>query len=221
MGRPGGLCPGGFGSWLLAVALFGSGQGPLLLPFLSVSSHFLSSLYCLQSNSLPPHKSKIFSITVTHILYGWFNRFQALVCSNCQSPVIVYRVQKINRLFTSGHPWNNSSTSLLCRNRFIYNIRREHSILKRCYIFLSFVRSLSVEGGRVYIRDWRDKKSSRVDTKRKPVAPGALKTRPCWFHDHHPQRCPLQAEHCAFAHGPDDLRPSTRPLKWIKNDAFL
>ncbi|XP_038587650.1 probable tRNA (uracil-O(2)-)-methyltransferase [Micropterus salmoides] len=78
-----------------------------------------------------------------------------------------------------------------------------------------------VEGGRVYIRDWRDKKSSRVDTKRKPVAPGALKTRPCWFHDHHPQRCPLQAEHCAFAHGPDDLRPSTRPLKWIKNDAFL
>ncbi|XP_071315024.1 probable tRNA (uracil-O(2)-)-methyltransferase isoform X2 [Trachinotus anak] len=77
-----------------------------------------------------------------------------------------------------------------------------------------------VEGGRVYIRDWRDRKSSRADTKRKPVAPGALKTRPCWFHDHHPQGCPLQAEHCAFAHGPDDLRPSTRPLKKIKNDAF-
>ncbi|XP_070849762.1 probable tRNA (uracil-O(2)-)-methyltransferase [Chaetodon trifascialis] len=77
-----------------------------------------------------------------------------------------------------------------------------------------------VEGGRVYIRDWRDRKSSRVDTKRKPVAPGALKTRPCWFHDHHPQRCPLPAEHCAFAHGPDDLRPSTRPLKKIKKAAF-
>ncbi|XP_022616488.1 probable tRNA (uracil-O(2)-)-methyltransferase [Seriola dumerili] len=76
-----------------------------------------------------------------------------------------------------------------------------------------------VEGGRVYIRDWRDRKSSRADTKRKPVAPGALKTRPCWFHTHHPQGCPLQAEHCAFAHGPDDLRPSTRPLKKIKNDA--
>ncbi|KAI3376403.1 hypothetical protein L3Q82_016891, partial [Scortum barcoo] len=77
-----------------------------------------------------------------------------------------------------------------------------------------------VEGGRVYIRDWRDRKPSGTDTKRKPVAPGALKTRPCWFHDHHPQRCPLQAEHCAFAHGPDDLRPSTRPLKKIKNEAF-
>ncbi|XP_029382841.1 putative tRNA (uracil-O(2)-)-methyltransferase isoform X1 [Echeneis naucrates] len=76
-----------------------------------------------------------------------------------------------------------------------------------------------VEGGRVYVRDWRDRKSSRADTKRKPVAPGALKTRPCWFHEHHPQGCPLQAEHCDFAHGPDDLRPSTRPLKKLKNDA--
>ncbi|XP_034712479.1 probable tRNA (uracil-O(2)-)-methyltransferase isoform X1 [Etheostoma cragini] len=77
-----------------------------------------------------------------------------------------------------------------------------------------------VEGGRVYIRDWRDRKSSRVDPKRKPVALGALKTRSCWFYDHHPQRCPLQAQHCAFAHGPDDLRPSTRPLKKMKNDAL-
>ncbi|XP_020484896.1 probable tRNA (uracil-O(2)-)-methyltransferase [Labrus bergylta] len=73
-----------------------------------------------------------------------------------------------------------------------------------------------VEGGRVHIRDWRDKKSSRSDAKKKPIAPGAMKTRPCWFHDHHPQRCPLQAEECPFAHGPDDLRPSTRPLKKMK-----
>ncbi|XP_056298935.1 probable tRNA (uracil-O(2)-)-methyltransferase [Pseudoliparis swirei] len=77
-----------------------------------------------------------------------------------------------------------------------------------------------VEGGRVFIRDWRDRKSSRADTKRKPVAPGAMKTRPCWFYDHHRQRCPLQAEHCAFAHGPDELRPSTRPVKKMRTDAF-
>lgn len=76
-----------------------------------------------------------------------------------------------------------------------------------------------VEGGRVHIRDWRDRKSSRMDTKRRPVASGALKTRPCWFYEHHPQRCPLLAEDCTFAHGPDDLRASTRPLKKIKNDA--
>ncbi|KAM9424614.1 putative tRNA (uracil-O(2)-)-methyltransferase isoform 1-T1 [Pholidichthys leucotaenia] len=77
-----------------------------------------------------------------------------------------------------------------------------------------------VEGGRVYIRDWRDRSSFKVDAKRKPVSPGALKTRLCWFHVHHPQGCPLQADSCAFAHGPDDLRPSTRPLKKIKNEVF-
>lgn len=76
-----------------------------------------------------------------------------------------------------------------------------------------------VQGGRVYLRDWRDRKPSR-DVKRKPAAHGALKTRPCWFHAHHPQGCPLQTEACAFAHGLDDLRPSTRPLKKLKSDAF-
>uniref|UniRef100_A0AAX7UW88 tRNA (uracil-O(2)-)-methyltransferase n=1 Tax=Astatotilapia calliptera TaxID=8154 RepID=A0AAX7UW88_ASTCA len=75
-----------------------------------------------------------------------------------------------------------------------------------------------VEGGRVYIRDWREKMPFRADVKRKPVTPGALKTRLCWFHAHHPQGCPLQAESCAFAHGAHDLRPSTRPLKKIKNE---
>ncbi|XP_034532640.1 probable tRNA (uracil-O(2)-)-methyltransferase [Notolabrus celidotus] len=78
-----------------------------------------------------------------------------------------------------------------------------------------------VEGGRVHIRDWREKRTSKVNMKKKkPIAPGALKTRPCWFYDHHPQRCPLQTDQCHFAHGPDDLRTSTRPLKKIKNDAF-
>ncbi|CAN9509661.1 unnamed protein product [Ophioblennius macclurei] len=77
-----------------------------------------------------------------------------------------------------------------------------------------------VEGGRVHIRDWREEKkksSKRPDSKRKPVAPGALKTRLCWFHANHPQGCPLQAENCAFAHGQDEMRPSTRPLKKMRN----
>ncbi|XP_047242775.1 probable tRNA (uracil-O(2)-)-methyltransferase [Girardinichthys multiradiatus] len=70
-----------------------------------------------------------------------------------------------------------------------------------------------VEGGTVYIRDWRD----RTESRRRPAVPGALKTRLCWFHAHHPQGCPLQEQNCCFAHGADDLRPSTRPLKKLKN----
>ncbi|XP_029944139.1 LOW QUALITY PROTEIN: putative tRNA (uracil-O(2)-)-methyltransferase [Salarias fasciatus] len=75
-----------------------------------------------------------------------------------------------------------------------------------------------VEGGRVSIRDWREKKASstRPDAKRKPPSPPPpLKTRLCWFHLNHPQGCPLLAQHCAFAHGQDELRPST--LKKIRN----
>lgn len=84
---------------------------------------------------------------------------------------------------------------------------------------LPVIPFLLVEGGMVSIRDWRDIKSCRVDSKRKPTAPDALKTRSCWFHEHHPQRCPLPAEQCTFAHGPADLRPSTRPPR-KKNCAF-
>ncbi|KAJ8382933.1 hypothetical protein SKAU_G00037110 [Synaphobranchus kaupii] len=75
-----------------------------------------------------------------------------------------------------------------------------------------------VEKGRVQIRDWRVESGegrSKPQPKRKPS--GAEKTRPCWFHTHHPQGCSLPTMHCAFAHGPDDLRPDTRPLKRHKN----
>ncbi|XP_026209240.1 probable tRNA (uracil-O(2)-)-methyltransferase [Anabas testudineus] len=77
-----------------------------------------------------------------------------------------------------------------------------------------------VEGGMVNIRDWRDRKSFMSVAKGKPVGSGAVKTRLCWFHTHHPQGCPLQTEQCGFAHGPEDLRLSTRPLKKRKTDAF-
>ncbi|XP_046905134.1 probable tRNA (uracil-O(2)-)-methyltransferase [Hypomesus transpacificus] len=82
-----------------------------------------------------------------------------------------------------------------------------------------------VEGGMVHIRDWRTQTyrprghGTPADAKRKPMPPGALKTRACWFHKHHPQGCPRLAEECAFAHGLDDLRASTRPLKKLKTFA--
>ncbi|XP_007255112.3 probable tRNA (uracil-O(2)-)-methyltransferase [Astyanax mexicanus] len=77
-----------------------------------------------------------------------------------------------------------------------------------------------VEGGRVHIRDWRTSAAgqrTRVNLKNKSQISGALKTRECWFHTHHPNGCPLSTEDCLFAHGVDDLRPSTRPLKKFKH----
>lgn len=78
--------------------------------------------------------------------------------------------------------------------------------LTLCFLFLP------VEGGQVHIRDWRTQ-GPQTDLKRKSQIFGALKTRLCWFHTHHPDGCPLSSKDCVFAHGPDDLRPSTRPLK--------
>ncbi|KAF7706293.1 probable tRNA (uracil-O(2)-)-methyltransferase [Silurus meridionalis] len=69
-----------------------------------------------------------------------------------------------------------------------------------------------VVGGQVHIRDWRTR-STQTDPKRKSQISAALKTRLCWFHTHHPDGCPLSNKDCVFAHGADDLCPSTRPLK--------
>ncbi|TRZ00906.1 hypothetical protein DNTS_001089 [Danionella cerebrum] len=78
-----------------------------------------------------------------------------------------------------------------------------------------------VEGGWVFIRDWRTNapgQSSRGTSKCKPPPLGALKTRLCWFHTHHPNGCPLPSQECAFAHGETELRPSTKPRKKLEHD---
>uniref|UniRef100_A0A669B487 tRNA (uracil-O(2)-)-methyltransferase n=1 Tax=Oreochromis niloticus TaxID=8128 RepID=A0A669B487_ORENI len=124
----------------------------------------------------------------------------------------------------SCHDWNQGGSLSVSEVAGLLGQETLRLLKKECGGLQTLLRNnhqvFRVEGGRVYIRDWRERKPFRADAKRKPVAPGALKTRLCWFHAQHPQGCPLQAENCAFAHGADDLRPSTRPLKKIKNDAF-
>lgn len=85
--------------------------------------------------------------------------------------------------------------------------------------FLPASNFFIVEGGKVFIRDWRTHavaQSAKANSKRKPPPSGALKTRLCWFHTHHPHGCPLAREVCAFAHGDTELRPSTKPPKMIR-----
>lgn len=84
-------------------------------------------------------------------------------------------------------------------------------VLFQCELTL-FYLFFTVEGGKVHIRDWRTQ-VTQTYPKRKSQVSGALKTRLCWFHTHHPDGCPLSSKDCVFAHGADDIRPSTRPLK--------
>ncbi|VDD89554.1 unnamed protein product [Enterobius vermicularis] len=67
-------------------------------------------------------------------------------------------------------------------------IKNQHQIFK-----VSFNKAVLnlVSDGIVSIRDWA--KDCKSDVK-KP------KTRMCWFHQNHPQGCPLSAESCSFKH---------------------
>uniref|UniRef100_UPI00358FE819 probable tRNA (uracil-O(2)-)-methyltransferase n=1 Tax=Myxine glutinosa TaxID=7769 RepID=UPI00358FE819 len=65
--------------------------------------------------------------------------------------------------------------------------------------------------GVVHMRDWRQHlldhpvKKARI----KRASCDRRKSRPCWFHLHHPQGCPLQTSQCPFAHGDADSQQIT------------
>uniref|UniRef100_A0A8C5LLB5 tRNA (uracil-O(2)-)-methyltransferase n=1 Tax=Leptobrachium leishanense TaxID=445787 RepID=A0A8C5LLB5_9ANUR len=66
---------------------------------------------------------------------------------------------------------------------------------------------------RVSIRDWT-REAQTLTSKRRPeskrtLSPEVLKTRLCWFYVHHPDSCPRVADSCPYAHGLEELRPST------------
>ncbi|KAM5191446.1 putative tRNA (uracil-O(2)-)-methyltransferase [Mantella aurantiaca] len=67
----------------------------------------------------------------------------------------------------------------------------------------------------VSIRDWsQDEQTppnkSKAEAKKR-LLPDVLKTRLCWFYVNHPNGCPRAAARCPYAHGPEELRPSTLP----------
>ena len=72
---------------------------------------------------------------------------------------------------------------------------------------LDFLLYVSVQGGRVEIRDWRKDSHCKKDVnKKQPTTQKYWKTKLCWFHDNHPDGCPLACQECSFAHGMEELR---------------
>ncbi|XP_068132769.1 probable tRNA (uracil-O(2)-)-methyltransferase [Hyperolius riggenbachi] len=72
-----------------------------------------------------------------------------------------------------------------------------------------------VMNAKVSIRDWsQDKQTTLKKHKaeaKKRLLPDVLKTRLCWFYVHHPNGCPRAASQCPYAHGTEELRPSSLP----------
>ena len=75
---------------------------------------------------------------------------------------------------------------------------------------------ISVQGGKVHLRDmgaqdeehWERKKKYKAKRKLDPSS--LLKTRLCYFHEHHPDGCPKAAGDCRFAHGTAELQQKTQ-----------
>uniref|UniRef100_A0A8C2ING3 tRNA (uracil-O(2)-)-methyltransferase n=2 Tax=Cyprinus carpio TaxID=7962 RepID=A0A8C2ING3_CYPCA len=116
-----------------------------------------------------------------------------------------------------GDTWNTGGSVLISEVVNLLDQSSLQALKKECGGLQTLLKNnhqvFRVEGGRVFIRDWRTHtlaQSSRVTSKRKPPPSGALKTRLCWFHTHHPHGCPLLREHCAFAHGETDLKNPQR-----------
>uniref|UniRef100_A0A671QDI0 tRNA (uracil-O(2)-)-methyltransferase n=1 Tax=Sinocyclocheilus anshuiensis TaxID=1608454 RepID=A0A671QDI0_9TELE len=112
-----------------------------------------------------------------------------------------------------GDAWNTGGSLLISEVVNLLDQSSLQALKKECGGLQTLLKNnyqvFRVEGGSVFIRDWRvhtPAQSSRVRSKRKPPPTGALKTRLCWFHIHHPHGCPLPREHCAFAHGETDFK---------------
>ncbi|KAK3861311.1 hypothetical protein Pcinc_032691 [Petrolisthes cinctipes] len=62
----------------------------------------------------------------------------------------------------------------------------------------------SLQNGQVYLQ-------SPVPAWRASVPSERIKTKCCWFHQHHRRGCPLPSHLCVFAHGDDELREAITP----------
>lgn len=119
--------------------------------------------------------------------------------------------------------WNTGGSLLISEVADLLDQSTLQTLKKECGGLQTLLKNnhqvFRVEGGKVLIRDWRTHttaQGAKANSKRKPPPSGALKTRLCWFHTHHPHSCPLANEVCAFAHGETELRPSTKPPKMIR-----
>ncbi|XP_064201022.1 probable tRNA (uracil-O(2)-)-methyltransferase [Anguilla rostrata] len=170
---------------------------------------------------------------------GWGEGFQprekAQITRNCASlprDFIDGVVLRVGRALLELNPeerhdpdaWNRGGSLSVREVAEMLDKQTLQMLKKECGGLQTLLRNshqvFKVDGGRVQIRDWREESGegrSRAPPKRRP--PGAQKTRPCWFHTHHPQGCPLPTERCAFAHGPADLRPPTHPPKRHKSQS--
>ncbi|XP_048826268.1 probable tRNA (uracil-O(2)-)-methyltransferase isoform X1 [Brienomyrus brachyistius] len=125
---------------------------------------------------------------------------------------------------SGGDTWNGGGSLTLREVAELLDKDKLLTLKKECGGLQTLLKNnhqvFTVESGRVSVRDWRvptGARRSKPGPGSRRTATEARKTRPCWFHAHHPQGCPLEPENCAYAHGEMDLHPASIP-QWRKRD---
>ncbi|XP_069600863.1 probable tRNA (uracil-O(2)-)-methyltransferase [Ranitomeya imitator] len=131
--------------------------------------------------------------------------------------------EKDNRSTDGGaeQTWNNGRSLPLREVAEVLEKETLHRLKNECGGLQTLLRNnhqvFQVMNSMVSIRDWTQETQTasdkhRTEAKRK-LSADALKTRLCWFYINHPSGCPRAAIHCPYAHGAEELRPSSFPKK--------
>ncbi|XP_063315929.1 probable tRNA (uracil-O(2)-)-methyltransferase [Pelobates fuscus] len=122
-----------------------------------------------------------------------------------------------NVVETNTPSWNKGGCLLLREVAEDLGKETLQKLKKECGGLQTLLRNnhqvFEVINSKVSIRDWRKEAQTatnkrREETKR-TLSPEVLKTRLCWFYVNHPNSCPRTAESCPYAHGMEELRPSS------------
>ena len=114
---------------------------------------------------------------------------------------IIEDEREANKHWRRGGCMELSEVSQLFDQNILRQLRCEAGGIKT--VLRNSHQIFKVQGGRVAIRDWRD--DCHCD-KKQPGTQKYSKTKLCWFHDSHPDGCPLASEQCSFAHGTQELK---------------
>ena len=113
--------------------------------------------------------------------------------------------RETNKHWRKGGFMELSEVSQLFHQNILRQLRCEAGGIKT--VLRNSHQIFKVQGGRVVIRDWRDDSNSKKQgDKKQPRTQKYWKTKLCWFHDNHPDGCPLASEQCSFAHGTQELK---------------
>ncbi len=167
----------------------------------------------VSSPSFVPRKSDIPVRNCTQIDKCFQSDIVSTIASKCLEQYVPLRSEGEKRkplLPAANLDWNVGSPVPLGEAAALLRPDQLRELKSSCGGLQTLLRNhghvFVVSSGRVRLRCYALDEPSAGRRRKKASAENlAFKRRPCWFHNNHPQGCPVAAEHCTWAHGKEDL----------------